>query len=322
MAKNIVKDITSLIGRTPMLSLERIEKDLHLKAHLWAKLEMFNPAGSVKDRVALAMIEDAEAKHEIDKDTVIIEPTSGNTGIGLAYIAAVRGYKVIITMPDSMSMERRLLLTIFGAKLELTPAHKGMHGAIARAKELAEEITKKAPESKKATAVFIPQQFVNQANAEVHSATTAEEIWQDTEGEVDYFVAGIGTGGTITGVSHKLKSLKPELKVIGVEPATSAVLSGGRPGPHRIQGIGAGFVPEVLDTKSYDEVVTVGNKEAYEKMSYLAKTEGVLAGISSGAALQAAIEVAQRPESEGKNIVVLFPDTGERYLSVLPFLQR
>lgn len=321
MAKNIASDITALIGRTPMLSMSRIEKDLNLKAHLWAKLEMFNPAGSVKDRVALAMIEDAEANHLIDKDTVIIEPTSGNTGIGLAYIAAVRGYKVIITMPDSMSMERRLLLTIFGARLELTPAHKGMQGAIARAKELAQEIIDKAPESKKATAVFIPQQFVNKSNADIHSVTTAQEIWEDTEGEIDYFVAGIGTGGTITGVSHKLKVLKPEVKIIGVEPATSAVLSGGRPGPHRLQGIGAGFVPEVLDTKSYDEIVTVGNKDAFDKMNYLATHEGVLAGISSGAALQAAIEVAQRPESEGKNIVVLLPDTGERYLSILSFLR-
>lgn len=322
MAKNIATDITKLIGRTPMLSMSRIEADLKLKAHLWAKLEMFNPAGSAKDRVALAMIEDAERKHLIDKDSVIIEPTSGNTGIGLAYIAAVRGYKVIITMPDSMSMERRLLLTLYGAKLELTPAHKGMNGAIERAKELAQEIIDKAPQGKKTTAAYIPQQFKNNANSDIHYLTTAKEIWEDTDGEVDYFVAGIGTGGTITGVSHKLKELNPLIKVIGVEPATSAVLSGGRPGPHKLQGIGAGFIPDVLDTKSYDEIIAVGNKDAIDRMGYLAKKEGVLAGISSGAALQAAIELAQRPEAEGKNIVVLFPDTGERYLSVLPFLQR
>lgn len=300
-----------LIGHTPLLELTHIEEKLGLKAKILAKLELFNPAGSVKDRVALTMIEDAEASGALKPDSVIIEPTSGNTGIGLAAVAAARGYRMIVVMPDSMSMERRLLMTAYGAELVLTPGAKGMAGAIAKADELAAEI----PNS------FIPGQFVNPSNPKAHRETTGPEIYDDTNGNVDIFVAGVGTGGTITGVGEYLKSRNPKVQVVAVEPSDSPVLSGGNPGPHKLQGIGAGFVPEVLNTSVYDEVFPVTSEEAYAGGRLMGRSEGVLVGISSGAALHAAIEVAKRPENEGKTIVVLLPDTGDRYLSTPMFTE-
>ena len=300
-----------LIGHTPLLELTHIEEKLGLKAKILAKLELFNPAGSVKDRVALTMIEDAEASGALKPDSVIIEPTSGNTGIGLAAVAAARGYRMIVVMPDSMSMERRLLMTAYGAELVLTPGAKGMAGAIAKADELAAEI----PNS------FIPGQFVNPSNPKAHRETTGPEIYDDTDGTVDIFVAGVGTGGTITGVGEYLKSRNPKVQVVAVEPSDSPVLSGGNPGPHKLHGIGAGFVPEVLNTQVYDEVFPVTSEEAYAGGRLMGRSEGVLVGISSGAALHAAIEVAKRPENEGKTIVVLLPDTGDRYLSTPMFTE-
>ena len=300
-----------LIGHTPLLELTHIEEKLGLKAKILAKLELFNPAGSVKDRVALTMIEDAEASGALKPDSVIIEPTSGNTGIGLAAVAAARGYRMIVVMPDSMSMERRLLMTAYGAELVLTPGAKGMAGAIAKADELAAEI----PNS------FIPGQFVNPSNPKAHRETTGPEIYNDTDGVVDIFVAGVGTGGTITGVGEYLKSRNPKVQVVAVEPSDSPVLSGGQAGPHKLQGIGAGFVPEVLNTSVYDEVFPVTSEEAYAGGRLMGRSEGVLVGISSGAALHAAIEVAKRPENEGKTIVVLLPDTGDRYLSTPMFTE-
>ena len=294
-----------LIGKTPLLELTHIEKKLGLKAKVLAKLEYFNPAGSVKDRVAKAMIDDAEEKGLLKEGSVFIEPTSGNTGIGLASVAAARGYRIIIVMPETMSVERRQLMKAFGAELVLTEGAKGMKGAIAKADELAKEI----PNS------FVPGQFVNPANPKAHYLTTGPEIVADTDGAVDYFVAGVGTGGTITGVGKYLKEKVPGVKVVAVEPATSAVLSTGVAGAHKIQGIGAGFVPDVLDTKIYDEIIPVVNEDAFSTGKLIGKTEGVLVGISSGAAVWAAIELAKRPENEGKNIVVLLPDTGDRYLS-------
>ncbi len=294
-----------LIGSTPLLELTHIEKKLGLKAKILAKLEYFNPAGSVKDRIAKAMIDDAEAKGLLNADSVIIEPTSGNTGIGLASVAAARGYRIIIVMPETMSVERRQLMKAYGAELVLTEGAKGMKGAIAKADELAKEI----PNS------FIPGQFVNAANPKAHFETTGPEIFADTDGEVDIFVAGVGTGGTVTGVGQFLKSKKPEVKVVAVEPKSSAVLSTGVAGSHKIQGIGAGFVPDVLDTKVYDEIIPVENDDAFATGKEIGKSEGVLVGISSGAAVWAAIELAKRPENEGKTIVVLLPDTGDRYLS-------
>ena len=294
-----------LIGKTPLLELTHIEKKLGLKAKVLAKLEYLNPAGSVKDRVAKAMIDDAEEKGLLKEGSVIIEPTSGNTGIGLASVAAARGYRIIIVMPETMSVERRQLMKAFGAELVLTEGANGMKGAIAKADELAKEI----PNS------FVPGQFVNPANPKAHYLTTGPEIVADTDGAVDYFVAGVGTGGTITGVGKYLKEKVPGVKVVAVEPATSAVLSTGVAGAHKIQGIGAGFVPDVLDTKVYDEIIPVANEDAFAVGKLIGKTEGVLVGISSGAAVWAAIELAKRPENEGKNIVVLLPDTGDRYLS-------
>ena len=294
-----------LIGSTPLLELTHIEKKLGLKAKVLAKLEYFNPAGSVKDRIAKAMIDDAEAKGLLNADSVIIEPTSGNTGIGLASVAAARGYRIIIVMPETMSVERRQLMKAYGAELVLTEGAKGMKGAIAKADELAKEI----PNS------FIPGQFVNAANPKAHFETTGPEIFADTDGEVDIFVAGVGTGGTVTGVGQFLKSKKPEVKFVAVEPKSSAVLSTGVAGSHKIQGIGAGFVPDVLDTKVYDEIIPVENDDAFATGKEIGKSEGVLVGISSGAAVWAAIELAKRPENEGKTIVVLLPDTGDRYLS-------
>lgn len=294
-----------LIGHTPLLELTHIEAAEGLEAKLLAKLEYFNPAGSVKDRIAKAMLDDAEAAGKLNKDTTIIEPTSGNTGIGLASVAAARGYRIIIVMPDTMSVERRQLMKAFGAELVLTEGAKGMKGAIAKADELAKEI----PNS------FVPGQFVNPANPKAHYLTTGPEIVADTDGAVDYFVAGVGTGGTITGVGKYLKEKVPGVKVVAVEPATSAVLSTGVAGAHKIQGIGAGFVPDVLDTKVYDEIIPVANEDAFAVGKLIGKTEGVLVGISSGAAVWAAIELAKRSENEGKNIVVLLPDTGDRYLS-------
>ena len=300
-----------LIGHTPLLELTHIEEKLGLKAKLLAKLELFNPAGSVKDRVALTMIEDAEASGALKPDSVIIEPTSGNTGIGLAAVAAARGYRMMVVMPDSMSMERRLLMTAYGAELVLTPGAQGMKGAIAKAEELAAEI----PNS------FIPGQFVNPSNPKAHRETTGPEIYDDTDGNVDIFVAGVGTGGTITGVGEYLKSRNPAVQVVAVEPSDSPVLSGGQAGPHKLQGIGAGFVPEVLNTSVYDEVFPVTSEEAYAGGRLMGRSEGVLVGISSGAALHAAIQVAKRPENEGKTIVVLLPDTGDRYLSTPMFTE-
>ena len=302
---HIYTSADQLIGKTPLLELTHIEKKLGLKAKVLAKLEYFNPAGSVKDRVARAMIDDAEAKGILKPTSVIIEPTSGNTGIGLASVAAARGYRIIIVMPETMSVERRQIMKAYGAELVLTEGAKGMKGAIAKAEELAREI----PDS------FVPGQFVNPANPKAHFETTGPEIYQDTDGQVDYFVAGVGTGGTITGVGQYLKAQKPDVKVVAVEPKTSAVLSTGVAGSHKIQGIGAGFVPDVLDTKVYDEIITVDNDDAFRMGKEVGRSEGVLVGISSGAAVWAAIEVAKRPENEGKTIVVLLPDTGDRYLS-------
>lgn len=304
MAK-IYKSLTELIGRTPLLELVNYNKNHNLPAQILAKLEYFNPAGSVKDRVAKAMIEDAEAKGILTPDSVIIEPTSGNTGIGLAAVAASRGYRAILTMPETMSVERRNLLKAYGAEIVLTEGAKGMKGAI----EKAEELSKTIPNS------FIPGQFVNPANPTAHIHTTGPEIWDDTDGQVDIFVAGIGTGGTITGVGQYLKEKNPDIKIVAVEPADSPVLSGGKPGPHKIQGIGAGFVPEVLNTGVYDEIIKVKNEDAFTVGREVARTEGILIGISSGAAVHAATELANRPENQGKTIVVLLPDTGERYLS-------
>ncbi len=301
----IANSLIELIGSTPLVELSKMEKQLKLRGHIIAKLEMQNPGRSVKDRVALALIEDAEDKGLITPKTVIIEPTSGNTGIGLALVAAIKGLRLILTMPASMSLERRTLLKALGARLVLTPAHEGMVGAIRKAEELADELGD----------TFIPQQFQNYANPSIHRATTAHEIWEDTDGKTDIFVAGVGTGGTITGVGERLKNYNPAVKVIAVEPADSPVLAGGKPGPHKLQGIGAGFVPKVLNTHIYDEVIHVSNDNAFRAARLAADLEGMLVGISSGAALHAAIEVARRPENDGKNIVVLLPDTGERYLS-------
>ena len=300
-----------LIGKTPLLELTHIEKKYGLKAKILAKLEYFNPAGSVKDRIAKAMIDDAEKSGKLKPDSVIIEPTSGNTGIGLAAVAAARGYRIIIVMPETMSVERRQLMKAYGAELVLTEGAKGMKGAIAKAEELSKEI----PNS------FIPGQFVNPANPKAHFETTGPEIFDDTDGEVDIFVAGVGTGGTVTGVGQYLKSKKPEVKVVAVEPASSAVLSGKPSGAHKIQGIGAGFVPDVLDTAVYDEIIPVENDDAFKAGREIGKNEGVLVGISSGAALHAAIELAKRPENEGKTIVALLPDTGDRYLSTPLFAE-
>ncbi len=302
-------NITELVGKTPLLRLTNYIRENSLEADIYGKLEYFNPAGSVKDRIAKAMIEDAEAKGLLHPDSVIIEPTSGNTGIGLAAVAASKGYRVILTMPETMSVERRNLLKAYGAQLVLTEGPKGMKGAIAKADELAKE----TPHS------FIPSQFTNPANPTAHFATTGPEIWEDTDGKVDIFVAGVGTGGTISGVGEFLKSKNPDIKVIAVEPATSPVLSKGVSGPHKIQGIGAGFVPETLDTKIYDEIIPVENEDAFRTGAAIARREGVLVGISSGAAVWAATELAKRPENKGKLIVVLLPDTGDRYLSTPMF---
>ena len=302
---NIFTSADQLIGKTPLLELTHIEKELNLKAKILAKLEYFNPAGSVKDRIAKAMIDDAEATGKLKPGSVIIEPTSGNTGIGLASVAAARGYRIILVMPETMSVERRQLMQAYGAELVLTEGSKGMKGAIAKVEELADEI----PDS------FIPGQFVNPANPAVHRATTGPEIWADTDGKVDIFVAGVGTGGTVTGVGEYLKSQNPTVKVVAVEPAGSPVLSKGTPGVHKIQGIGAGFVPQVLNTGVYDEIIAVENEDAFATGRKIGKAEGVLVGISSGAAVFAATQLAQRPENAGKTIVVLLPDTGDRYLS-------
>lgn len=302
---HIYTSAAQLIGHTPLLELTHLEKEYGLKTRLLAKLEYFNPAGSVKDRVALAMIEDAEQKSALTPQSVIIEPTSGNTGIGLASVAAARGYRIIIVMPDSMSVERRQLMKAYGAELVLTPGAQGMKGAIAKAEELAKEI----PHS------FIPGQFVNEANPRAHYAATGPEIWEDTDGEVDAFVAGVGTGGTITGVGRYLKEKNPAVRIVAVEPKTSAVLSTGVAGSHKIQGIGAGFVPAVLDTGIYDEIIPVADEDAFAAGRRIGQSEGVLVGISSGAAVHAALQLARRPEFEGKTIVVLLPDTGDRYLS-------
>ena len=302
---NIYTSADQLIGKTPLLELVHIEKEEKLEAKVLAKLEYFNPAGSVKDRIAKAMIDDAEASGKLKPGSVILEPTSGNTGIGLASVAAARGYRIIIVMPETMSVERRQLMKAYGAELVLTEGSKGMKGAIAKADELAKEI----PGS------FIPGQFVNPANPAIHKATTGPEIWQDTDGKVDIFVAGVGTGGTVTGVGEYLKSQNPNVKVVAVEPAGSPVLSKGTPGAHKIQGIGAGFVPDVLNTGVYDEIIAVENEAAFATGKKIGKSEGVLVGISSGAAVWAAIELAKRPENKGKTIVALLPDTGDRYLS-------
>ena len=310
MAK-IYRSVDELVGNTPLLELKHIEKEFGLKATLLAKLEYFNPAGSVKDRVARAMLDDAEARGALKPDSVIIEPTSGNTGIGLASIAAARGYRIIIVMPETMSVERRKLMRAYGAELVLTEGAKGMKGAIAKADELAEEI----PNS------FIPGQFVNPANVAAHYGTTGPEIYRDTDGKVDFFVAGVGTGGTVTGTGRYLKEKIPGVKVVAVEPASSPVLSKGVAGAHKIQGIGAGFVPDILDTTVYDEIIPIENDDAFETGRIIGRREGVLVGISSGAAVCAAIQVAQRPESAGKTIVVLLPDTGDRYLSTEMFAE-
>lgn len=303
------KSVLDLVGGTPLVELTNYEKDNKLEATILGKVEYFNPAGSVKDRIAKAMIDDAEQKGLLKEGSVIIEPTSGNTGIGLAAVAAARGYKVILTMPETMSIERRNLLKAYGAQLVLTDGSKGMKGAIAKANELAEE----TPNS------FIPSQFTNAANPATHKATTGPEIWEDTEGKVDIFVAGVGTGGTVTGVGEYLKSQNPNVKIVAVEPASSPVLSKGTPGPHKIQGIGAGFVPDTLNTDVYDEIITVENETAFATGKTLARKEGLLVGISSGAAVAAATELAKRPENKGKIIVALLPDTGERYLSTPMF---
>ena len=305
----IAKNITELIGQTPLLELSKIEQELGLKAKILVKLEMLNPGRSVKDRIGVVMLNNAEEKGLIDKNTVIIEPTSGNTGIGLALAAAIRGNRLILTMPDAMTIERRSLLKALGAEIVLTPAYEGMAGALKKAHELAEKYSNS----------FIPQQFNNGANPAAHRFGTGPEIWNDTEGKVDIFIAGIGTGGTITGVGSTLKKLNPKVRVIGIEPQGSPVISGGRPGPHKLQGIGAGFIPKVLDLNIVDEIYRVRDNDAFQTGRLLAQKEGVLAGISSGAALYAAINIAKRPENEGKTIVVLLPDTGERYLSTKLF---
>ena len=308
MAK-IYTSADKLVGHTPLLELTHLEAKYNLKAKALAKLEYFNPAGSVKDRIAKQMLDDAEAAGKLDKDTVIIEPTSGNTGIGLSVIAAARGYKIVIVMPETMSVERRQLMKAYGAELVLTPGAEGMTGAIKKANELAESYEK----------AFVPGQFVNPSNPKAHYLTTGPEIWEDTDGNVDYFISGVGTGGTLSGTGKYLKEHKADVKVVAVEPATSPVLSEGHGGPHKIQGIGAGFVPDTLDTSVYDEVVTVTNEDAFRVGKEIGHNEGVLVGISSGAAIAAAIEVAKRPEAEGKTIVALLPDTGDRYLSTALF---
>ena len=307
----IYKSADQLIGNTPLVELTKIEKELGLEAKILAKLEYFNPAGSVKDRIARAMIDEAEKSGKLKPGSVIIEPTSGNTGIGLASVAAARGYRIIIVMPETMSVERRQLMAAYGAELVLTEGAKGMKGAIAKAQELADETENS----------FIPEQFVNEANPKAHFETTGPEIYEDTDGEVDIFVAGVGTGGTVTGTGQYLKSKKPEVKVVAVEPETSPVLSQGKAGSHKIQGIGAGFVPDVLDTSVYDEIIPVADNDAFETGRLIGGKEGVLVGISSGAAVYAAIQLAKRPENKGKNIVVLLPDTGDRYLSTPLFAQ-
>ena len=311
MSEKIYTSADQLIGGTPLLELTHIEKKLSLEARILAKLEYFNPAGSVKDRIARAMIDDAEKSGKLKPGSVIIEPTSGNTGIGLASVAAARGYRIIIVMPETMSVERRQLMAAYGAELVLTEGAKGMKGAIAKAQELADETENS----------FIPGQFVNEANPKAHFETTGPEIYEDTDGEVDIFVAGVGTGGTVTGTGQYLKSKKPEVKVVAVEPETSPVLSQGKAGSHKIQGIGAGFVPDVLDTSVYDEIIPVADNDAFETGRLIGRKEGVLVGISSGAAVYAAIQLAKRPENKGKNIVVLLPDTGDRYLSTPLFAQ-
>ncbi len=309
--KKINENVTELIGSTPLLKLNRIGFQEKLQASILAKIEAFNPGRSVKDRTALSLIEAAERKGLINKNSVIIEPTSGNTGIGLAMVCATKGYKLILTMPDSMTIERRKVLKALGAVLVLTPAYEGMPGSIKKAHELAKEYVNS----------YIPQQFENEANPEIHRLTTAKEIIEDTDGKVDIFISGVGTGGTITGTGEELKKYNPNIKVIAVEPFTSSVLSGHKPGPHRLQGIGAGFIPNILNTKIYDEIIRVKDEDAFSWSRQLAKKEGILVGISSGAALSAAIQVAKRPENKGKNIVVLLPDTGERYLSTTLFKQ-
>lgn len=307
--KKIAKQLTELIGNTPLLELSNYEEENNLKAKIIGKLEYFNPLGSVKDRVAYAMIEQGIKDGKINKDTVIIEPTSGNTGIGLAFVTASKGLHLILTMPDTMSVERRKIVSALGAEIVLTPGRDGMKGAIKRAEELKEEYGN----------AFIPQQFENEANPDIHKKTTAQEIWNDTDGEVDIFISAVGTGGTVTGTGFGLKEKKPDVKVVAVEPASSPVLSGGQPGPHKIQGIGAGFVPDVLQMDVLDEIIKVENEDAFETSRKVAKSDGLLVGISSGAAIYAATELAKRPENEGKNIVVLLPDTGERYLSTSLF---
>lgn len=308
----IYKNAAELVGNTPLLEVGNIEKELGLEARILVKLEYFNPAGSAKDRIALNMIEDAEAKGQLKPGAVIIEPTSGNTGIGLASLAAIKGYKVILTMPETMSVERRNILKAYGAEIVLTDGSKGMNGAIAKANELAAEYENS----------FIPGQFENPANPEIHRKTTGPEIWKDADGQVDIFVAGVGTGGTITGVGEYLKSQNPDVKVVAVEPATSPVLSQGKSGPHKIQGIGAGFIPKALNTDVYDEVFPVENEDAFTTGKLIAKHEGILVGISSGAALYAAIQLAKRPENKGKTIVALLPDTGDRYYSTPLFTEE
>ena len=305
----VFEKVTDTIGHTPLVELKNLEKEFGLKARIIAKVESFNPAGSVKDRIAKAMIEEAEAKGLINKDTVLVEPTSGNTGIGLSMVAASKGLRIILTMPETMSVERRNLLKAYGAELVLTEGSKGMKGAIAKAEELLKEIPN----------AFMPSQFTNPANPAIHYRTTGPEIFQDLDGHLDFFVAGVGTGGTISGTGKYLKEKKPDVKVVAVEPATSPVLSKGTPGPHKIQGIGAGFVPETLDTSIYDEIIPVNNEDAFATGKLSARKEGLLVGISSGAAIFAAITLAKRPENEGKTIVVLLPDTGERYLSTAMF---
>lgn len=308
---NIYKGTLGLIGNTPLVEVTNLEEALGIKARVLVKLEYFNPAGSVKDRIAKAMIEDAEQKGLLKEGSVIIEPTSGNTGIGLAAIAATKGYRIILTMPETMSVERRNILKAYGAELVLTEGAKGMKGAIAKADELAAELENS----------FIPGQFVNPANPAIHKATTGPEIWNDTDGEVDYFIAGVGTGGTLTGTGEFLKSKNPDVKIVALEPASSPVLSEGKGGAHKIQGIGAGFVPDVLNTKVYDEILKAENESAFEYAKLLAKHEGILVGISSGAALWGAVELAKRPENEGKTIVALLPDTGDRYYSTPLFTE-